>query len=73
MGKGLLKLRDKWSQQLPPPGEVNRESVFIVISMLTSQGTDVGCLFKGNQVRTLKEDSIGRGIILRLAKRGNHT
>lgn len=65
---GLLELRDKWNGQLLPPGEVNRESVFIVIGMLTSKGTDVSFLFRWNQVFTLKEKDVCNKIISMFVK-----
>lgn len=45
-----------------------RASVFIVISTLTSEGTDVSFLFKGNQVFTLKEKDVCNVIVLMLVK-----
>lgn len=52
-----------------PPGEVNREkSVFIVICSLTSEGTDVSLLFRGNQVFTLKEKDVVNTIVLMCVK-----
>lgn len=45
-----------------------RESVFIVSSTLTSEGTDVGFLSKTNQVFLFKEKAIHNAIMAMLVK-----